>query len=447
MNLHHKRGRKAGIHRCMPSPSYQACLPLLVVAVALAIGASDLRAQQIGSVDPDRDYSTQQLTSGSRHHMFGYIGHAGTIPWNGSGRYILALRSSFHDHMPELNEPADIVLLDCQHDYRARKVDQTRAWNPQQGTMFYWNPRAPETQFFFNDRDPESGTLMTVLFDLSKGDGGERIREYRFPDSPVANSGVAQGGGHFLALNYGRLARLRLVTGYAGLEDWSRADNAPGNDGIFKVDVTSGERALVVSYRQLRELVREDFPHIDDYGLFINHTLWNRNDDRIYFYLRANFKSELPKVDVPMTVKPDGSELTRHRYYGGHPEWGRGNVMIGADGNRQIRYDTVARKIVGIVGKPGTFPNPGGDVAWSPDRQWFANGHKRKGQQRNFFTLLHEPSGRVIRTEGFPIGQWLSGTTRIDPAPRWNRESNQILFAGLDTETNTRQLFLLTIDP
>ncbi len=83
--------------------------------------------------------------------------------------------------MPELGEPADIVLLDTQDNYRVSKIEQTRAWNLQQGTMLYWNPEAPDTQFFFNDRDPNDGTLFTVLFDISRGKNGERIREFRFP--------------------------------------------------------------------------------------------------------------------------------------------------------------------------------------------------------------------------------------------------------------------------
>jgi hypothetical protein len=40
---------------------------------------------------------------------------------------------------------------------------KTHAWNPQQGTMFCWNPRASKTQVFFNDRDVKSGKVFTVL--------------------------------------------------------------------------------------------------------------------------------------------------------------------------------------------------------------------------------------------------------------------------------------------
>jgi len=182
------------------------------------------------------DYTVRQITPGPDHHLFGYIGHAQTIPWNASGRYLLALRTGFDDHLPTVDDPADILLLDAAHDYRPRKVAETRGWNFQQGTMFYWNPAAEETQFFFSDRDPNDGTLFTVLFDI---ESNRRLREYRFADRPVANSGVAPAGGAFLALNYGRLARLRPVTGYAGLEDWSAKDTAPENDGVFKIDVAT----------------------------------------------------------------------------------------------------------------------------------------------------------------------------------------------------------------
>ena len=37
------------------------------------------------------------------------------------------------------------------------------------------------------------------------------------------------------------LARLRLVTGYPEALDWSKDEIAPSNDGVFIVDVETGE--------------------------------------------------------------------------------------------------------------------------------------------------------------------------------------------------------------
>src|SRR6478752_8812857 len=84
----------------------------------------------------------RQITTGPQHHFFGYIGHVQNIPWNKSGRYILALRTGFQDRMPHKDDVAEIVLLDTAHDYEERVVERTLAWNPQQGTMLYWNPQA-----------------------------------------------------------------------------------------------------------------------------------------------------------------------------------------------------------------------------------------------------------------------------------------------------------------
>ena len=141
--------------------------------------------------------------------------------------------------MPEPGDKADIVLLDTQNDYALEKIEETGAWNPQQGAMLYWNPEKPETQFFFNDRDPETQHVFCVLYDLETR---SRVKEYRFEDTPIGNSGIAQHGGYFLGLNYGRMDKLRKVTGYAGAYDWTDGVLAPENDGVFKVNIASGRK-------------------------------------------------------------------------------------------------------------------------------------------------------------------------------------------------------------
>ena len=72
------------------------------------------------------------------------------------------------------------------------------------------------------------------------------MRTYRYEDTPIGNAGVAADGSAWLGLNYGRLARLRMVTGYPGAPDWSKDDSAPENDGIFIVDIQTGKKRLLV---------------------------------------------------------------------------------------------------------------------------------------------------------------------------------------------------------
>lgn len=385
----------------------------------------------------------RQLTHGPANHFFGYIGQCRTLPWNATGRYVLALETNFQDRLPGAGDAAGICLIDTHDGNRVRVVDRTLGWNPQQGTMFYWNPAHPETQFFFNDRDPTTGKVFTVLFDLSRGAQGERIREYRFDNTPVGNGGVAQNGGYFLAINYARLARLRAVTGYKDAWDWTTRTAAPADDGIFRVDIQSGTKQLIVSFAQLREKLRGRDPQIDRRHLFINHTLNNRNNDLIYFYCRADFDDREKRLNVPFTVRPDGSGLTAHDIFiGGHPDWEYGSRIIGAAGDQQVIYDTAARQIVQVIGGKELFPNPGGDIALAPDGRWFVNSHRENEHHR--YTILDRRTGEVRRSAPVPLGQWKSGDLRLDPAPCWNRTSDALLVPGLASD-GSRQLFVIEL--
>lgn len=393
----------------------------------------------------------RQLTSGPLHHFYGYIGHVQNIPWNKSGRYIATLRTSVRDHLPTVDEPAEIVLLDCQNNYAPSVVAHTRAWNPQQGTMLYWNPRAQETQFFFNDRDPATNKTFCVLFDIAAGgdmaagDKGKRIREYRYYDVAIGNGGVAQRGGKFLGINYGRMAILRRVTGYAGDAGSNAAIRHPANDGVFLVDVESGQRRLLASFADLAAKLRGDHPGIDQVGLFINHTLWSRDDSRCFFFVRGGWDEPGPRINVPMVMNADGTNLRPlKQFIGGHPEWFDGQKLIGSLDKKQVIYDTDAMEVAGTLGDEEKFPQPEGDCALSPDRKWFANGHRVKDQ--NVYSLLRLADGKFLRSTTFDVRGYTGGDLRVDPAPWWNRQSNQILLSALAADPNrTRQLFLLTI--
>jgi hypothetical protein len=101
------------------------------------------------------------------------------------------------DRMPKPEEAAKIFIIDTEKDNKVIYLDKTNAWNPQQGTMFFWNPNAAETQFFFNDRDVKTGEVFTVLYDIKKK---KRVKEYRFKDTPIGNGGVAWNGSFFMGL-------------------------------------------------------------------------------------------------------------------------------------------------------------------------------------------------------------------------------------------------------
>ena len=399
--------------------------------------------KSIASDNPAINLKIEQLTSGTKHHFFGYIGQCQTIPWNASGRYVLGLEIDRIDHLPTPDEAATVFVIDTQRDNKILRLDKTHAWNPQQGTMFYWHPLKAETQFFFNDRDVKTGKVFVVLYDLEKK---KRVREYKYDDSPIGNGGVAADGSVFLGLNYGRLARLRLVTGYPEALDWSKDEPAPKNDGMFIVDIKTGQRRLLVSYRQLNEALKQRNPKTQHSGLFINHTLLNRKSDRVYFFVRGGWSGKKgDKINMPCSIHTDGSGLTLHdKHIGGHPEWAEDNLLIGRQGDNQIFYDVDKKKVVGQLGTPKMFPKPEGDISLSPSGQWFVNGYKKdKKSEKNYYAVYRRTDGAFARSEGVDKGSY-SGDIRIDPAPRWNRTNDAILVPGL-AKNKTRQMFVIRV--
>jgi len=400
------------------------------------------------------ELTVEQLTSGEKHHFFGYIGQCQTIPWNSTGQYILGMEIDTITRLPQPEEAATIFVVDTYDNNKIIALDKTHAWNPQQGTMFYWNPNAPETQFFFNDRDLETGKVFTVIYDIKQR---KRVKEYRYKDTPIGNGGVAADGSAWLGLNYGRMARLRLVTGYPEAFDFSKEDIAPENDGIFIIDIETGEKRLLVSFAQIAEKIKDTDPNLHT-GLFINHSLWNRNSDKVYFFARAGWDGKRKsgkRVNVPFSINADGSRLTAHaQFIGGHPEWDEGNVLIGSakDENgetRQVRYDVVKQEIIEYMGNPEIFPEPEGDISLSPDGNWFANGYESHERKMNFYTILRRSDGAFAKSPGVSNGGFTSrgpygSNVRIDAAPRWNRTNDAILVPGI-AANGTRQMFVIRV--
>ena len=389
------------------------------------------------------DLKIRQITFGPHHHFFGYIGQSLTVPWNASGRYILTLRTTFHDRMPNPGETADICLIDTQDGNEVIPIEKSRAWNFQQGTMFYWHPRKAETQFFFNDRDPKTHQIFTVLYDIEKQ---ERVREYRFDDASIGNGGVSPTGEFFLAINYGRMARLRPVTGYPGAADPTEKTPAPENDGIFRVDIDTGEHTLLVSFRQLRDLLHDRHEHIEDVGFYINHSLSNRTGEFVYFYARGDYQGKSMAVNVPCSIRTDGTELAAHPFIGGHPEWDLGTVVFGAEDGKQVRYDIRQKKIIGQLATEEILPGPDGDIALSPNGDLFADGYSLNDRKNIKYSVYRRSDGAWAHSRLFERGGRLmqKGELRIDPAPRWNRSQTALLVPEM-TKDGTRQLHIMEI--
>lgn len=374
------------------------------------------------------------LTHGPKHHFFGYYG---ICPWNRSGEYLLSLESPFQDHMPSPKEPAVIGLVSAETGAFS-PVTQTHAWNFQQGAMLHWNPLHPETEIIYNDRSGDE--IVSVVLDITTG------KRRRLP-RPV--NGVSHNGKHALSLTYGRLGRLRKVVGYEGIEDPNPHAPHPDNDGVFLLDLSAGRSQLVVSIRQVYEMLREDHPELKDAHMWFNHVVFNRSDTRFFFLART--RKPNGRLETGMfTANLDGSDLRQVVPYGksvSHFDW-RNDKEIVATFNLYGQ----GRVHVLFTDGQGDYRRLGngsldfdGHCTFSPDQRYLVTDRKdgRKLTQSLVLYDIEQNTCATLATLDMRDKRFLSGDLRCDFHPRWSRTGEAVCFDAIEPATGTRQLHLV----
>ncbi len=189
------------------------------------------------------------------YHMKGkhiFFGYYDLKSCNGSGQKLIA-------HMVDKAanpavDPAKIVWFDCEsNDPQPHVVGETKAWCWQQGARLRWHPLEPDA-ILFNDVSDNRYVLRKV--DISSG-RSETIGCGVYDIDREMKFGVT--------LNFSRLQRLRPGYGYPNIPDSTAGIKAPNDDGVFLVNMKSGEKKLLYSLSRLAETVDDDGFH------YINH--------------------------------------------------------------------------------------------------------------------------------------------------------------------------------
>ncbi|MGY8695541.1 MAG: hypothetical protein ACKVGW_15295, partial [Verrucomicrobiia bacterium] len=71
-------------------------------------------------------------------------------------------------------------------------------------------------------------------------------------------------------------------------------------------------------------------------------------------------------------------------------------------------------------------------------------GHSNDDRKNNVYTIVRLADEAYRRSDTFSRGPYTKGDLRIDPAPRWNRNNNEILVSGWSKE-GSRQLFIIKV--
>lgn len=378
----------------------------------------------------------QRLSTGSKHHFFGYYG---INPWDRTSRYHLALETDFHTHRPLPEDVAVVGLVD-RYTHQFTPYAQTSAFNLQQGSMMHWigdttrdDNHGVDAEFTFNDW--ENGTLVSRALNPTTG----AVRTIQ-----GAIAAVSPTAPHAIGLNYGRMAHCRAVVGYA---TDSRSDNVeaqPEEDGLYQLDLQDGSAELVLSIADVIRASTDE--RVVGKRTWFNHVLFNTDGTRLLFFCRV--RQETGFYTSLWTVNPDGSDLEMQIPFGyrvSHFDWRTPTqILVSSDivGEMGFVEFTDGVRDFAPIGR-GVLPNDG-HASFSPDRQWLLCDTYPRGPERLAQLMVYNVAeNRKIVLGEFHHEEQFTGDIRCDLHPRWAPDGKTITFDSV--HEGSRQIYLVDL--
>jgi hypothetical protein len=267
------------------------------------------------------------------------------------------------------------------------------------------------------------------------------------------------------------MGKLRPVVGYA-TDDSAGLDSRPSDDGVFFVDIESGESELAVSLADIHDAsdsqgfsvhmpadTTSASRHADGHGrsrrppavpplenqpMWANHTVFSPNGDRVAFLARAlteeKWLSSLVFLDVRTREIeigiPWGSWIS-------HFVWLNNDTLLvstdvtGVAGF--VELDLMRREIVptSIQGLPVD-----GHPTLSPDGNYLVcdTSHHREADGCARLYGLDLLTGKRIQIGSFWAPPWCRGDVRCDLHPRFSPDGSSISFDSV--HEGSRQIYL-----
>jgi hypothetical protein len=228
------------------------------------------------------------LTRGQSH----FVGFHDITPWNTETDEIVCLRTeTAEDHVPGTNDRAEVILLSPEGNERV--LAETYAWNWQKGSRQQFVPAIGKRVVAYNDRT-ERG-FAGVLLDLDAPEGA--MEQARFSR---AIYDISPDGKFALSLDMVKLVECQPGYGYAHP---NLGEEAPGDEGVWRIDLFSGESRLILSMdefirkeRLSRDLGRHYFTHIQI-----------SPDSRKYVFMHRCFLASGGLINNLVVAEMDGS--------------------------------------------------------------------------------------------------------------------------------------------
>ena len=403
----------------------------IFVACAILASVGLLKAEDVPEQLPPHRF----ITSGPRHHWFGYYDKLQFDPTN---RYVLGMQVPFEHRSPTADDVIEIGMIDLHDNDRWIHLGQSSAWNWQQGCMLQWLP-GTESTVVWNDR--EGDRFVCRMLD---------VKTQKARTIPHAIYSVSPDGKTAVTADFRRITDVRPGYGYNGLSDPHSDDLAPADSGIFRIDMQTGQSKLIINLKQIAELgtIPNQQPGIKHY---FNHLLFNTDGSRFIALHRWRYPNGR-RLTRMITATPNGDDIriVIENGYASHFIWRDSKHILSQSkallGNPNWGNFLFADR----TGKPLTEVGRGvldgsGHLSYLPGNEWILNDTYPKGAERlQTPHIYHIKSGRRINLGHFHLPKTYTGEWRVDTHPRLSRDGRFVCIDAV-IEGKGRQLCLIDI--
>ena len=380
------------------------------------------------------NFITKAITEGPKHHFFGYYDIS---PWNKAQTKYLLLETDFHARACEKDDESDVCVVDTETGV-VNPISRTRAFNLQQGSMLHWIDVGFGEEITHNDW--EDGRLISRVINPDTGD-------QRTISGAIA--GVSPVEPIAIGLNYARMRFCRRVVGYANdLYETETLDPRPKDDGLFLLDLVTGDSKLLISFADIAEVL--SIPRLFNQPHWFNHVVFNTDGSRIMFVYRIlDPPNSFGKTSSLWTVNTDGSDLQCISPFGIRPNhfaWqDPQNIIATSDilGEMQFIRITDKEKLNKPYGN-GLFP-PDGHFGFSPDYSWIVCDTYPHQDPENIARLfLYDVHGKKMHLLGeYYHPPHIKDDWRCDLHPRWSPDGKLVSFDSV--HESSRQVYVIDL--